>query len=223
MEHDHWFGDDHLRNGVVSRGAKRDRQRAHCQDRGRRDLTSSSKETMPWFPLPMPENEVDLLDGFKRSTRPATVSEKPMPYASLEETGYRGGSGGRERLLLRSRCGRLERWMHCRSQAFPHCLTAATSHVKPKVLRSFSPPYSLLTSQNLPSVTRHLLRENLRFASRLLTHTPLTSAAGPGSGPWSVDRNPAMLHESLLRSPDRLDQHVSLKPMHALPTAQALL
>ena len=51
---------------------------------------------MPWFPLPMPENEEDLLDGFKRSTRPATVSEKPMPYASSQGIGYRGGSGERE-------------------------------------------------------------------------------------------------------------------------------
>lgn len=55
-----------------------------------RELTLSSKETMPWFPLPMPENEVDLLDGFKRSTRPATVSEKPMLCVSLD------GSGGSE-------------------------------------------------------------------------------------------------------------------------------
>jgi len=52
---------------------------------------------MPWFPLPMPENEVDLLDGFKRSTRPAMVSEKPMPYTSSERIEYRGGSGERER------------------------------------------------------------------------------------------------------------------------------
>jgi hypothetical protein len=43
---------------------------------------------MPWFPLPIPENEADLLDGFKRSTRPATVSEKPMAYASLEGRGW---------------------------------------------------------------------------------------------------------------------------------------
>ena len=63
---------------------------------GRRELTSSSKETMPWFPLPMPENGVDLLDGFKRSTRPVTVSEKPMLYTSLEGIGYRGGSGERD-------------------------------------------------------------------------------------------------------------------------------
>ena len=33
---------------------------------------------MPWFPLPMPEKEEDLLDGFRRSTRPAMVSERPM-------------------------------------------------------------------------------------------------------------------------------------------------
>ena len=63
---------------------------------GRRGLTSSSKETMPWFPLPMPESEVNLLDGLKRSTRPATVSEKPMPYASSEGIRYREGSGERE-------------------------------------------------------------------------------------------------------------------------------
>ena len=96
MEHDHRFRDDHLRNVIISRGAGRGRPQAHCRHIGRRELTSSSKETIPWFPLPMPENEVDLLDGFKRSTRPVTVSEKPMPYASLEGIGYRGGSRERE-------------------------------------------------------------------------------------------------------------------------------
>lgn len=77
-EHDHGFGDDHLRNGTVSRETKCNRRRLRCRHVDGRELTSSSKLTMPWFPLPMPENEVGLLDGLKRSTRPATVSESPM-------------------------------------------------------------------------------------------------------------------------------------------------
>jgi hypothetical protein len=54
---------------------------------------------MPWFPLPMPENEVGLFDGFRRSTRPATVSEKPMLYAASSGLNI---VGDLERLLLRS-------------------------------------------------------------------------------------------------------------------------
>lgn len=67
---------------------------------------------MPWFPLPMPENEVDLLDGLRRSTRLATVSEKPMSYVRLVWIGYRGGSEEKEmevyveRELLRGLRGR---------------------------------------------------------------------------------------------------------------------
>lgn len=66
-----------------------------------RELTLSSKEMMPWFPLPMPENEVDLLDGFKRSTRPAMESEKPMFNVIREGLGWteegERGRGKRER------------------------------------------------------------------------------------------------------------------------------
>jgi hypothetical protein len=70
-----------------------------------------------------------------------------------------------------------------------------------------------------PSPPREL---TVRLSSSLL-HTPLTSATGPGGGAWSADRNPAMLHKPLLRSPDRLDQHVSLSPVRAPPATQALL
>jgi hypothetical protein len=162
----------------------------------------------------MPENEVDLFDGFKRSTRPATVSEKPMPSAS---------SGGgldivedleRERLLLRNqRSRRIQCAADPRFSTFPHCL-AATSHVKHKVFIIISSPRSPLTvtSQNLLLVTQDLPRESLQSVSRLLTHTPLTSSpTGSGGGPWSADRNPAVLHKPLFRPSDRLDQHVSLK------------
>ena len=83
-EHDHRFGDNHLRERVIRRGAMVGGRRVRCRHVSGRELTSSSKETIPWFPLPMPENEVSLLDGLKRSTRPVTVSEKPMFYVSSE-------------------------------------------------------------------------------------------------------------------------------------------
>ena len=55
----------------------------------------------------MPENDVDLFDGFKRSTRPATVSEKPMLYAASSGLDIVGDLE-RERLLLRSQHGCLQ-------------------------------------------------------------------------------------------------------------------
>ena len=82
-----------------------------------------------------------------------------------------------------------------------------------------------MTFRNILLVTQDLPRESLQFAFRLLTHhTSLTSLpAGSGGGPWSVDRNPAVLHKPLLRSSDWLDQHVSLKPVHPLPATKAFL
>jgi len=104
---------------------------------------------MPWFPLPMPENEVDLLDGFRRSTRPATVSEKPMPNASLEG-GWISWGIWRERLLLRDRSRDLRTINALQIPAFPHCRSLflpVTSDAEPRVLL---PPLTPVLAADLP-------------------------------------------------------------------------
>jgi len=139
---------------------------------------------MPWFPLPIPENEVGLLDGFKRSKKPATESEKPMSYAILEGIGYRGGSRERKRLLLRSwrgcsltmACTADRRLSHTARQHLP-CLTQRNAityfHLfATDLLKSFS-------------VTQGPSRENLPFASRFLTLTYIFEV-GRRFGPWSL-------------------------------------
>lgn len=55
-------------------------------------------------------------------------------------------------------------------------------------------------------------------------HSPLlTAATAPGGGPRSADRNPAVFHKPLLRSSDRVDQHVSPELTHPLLATQLSL
>jgi hypothetical protein len=89
----------------------------------------------------MPENEVDLLDGFRRSTRPATVSEKPMLYASWGGEGLDiVGDLERERLLLRNQRGRrtMDALQIAGFPTLPGCHRRL--HVKPKVFIIISHP-----------------------------------------------------------------------------------
>jgi len=117
--------------------------------------------------------------------------------------------------------------MRCGSQAFnfPHCLTA-TSHVRLKVfviifITLFAADCDLPKSSSSDPASPP--REFTVRLSSSHPHTSLTSPIGSGGAPRSADRNPVVLYKPLLRSSDRMDQHVSLKPARPLPAAQIFL
>lgn len=131
---------------------------------------------------------------------------------------------GDEGLLLRSQRGR-----RCaadrRLSTFPHCLTA-TSHVRLKVfIIIFIPIFAADCdlSKSSYSDPGSPPREFTVSLSSSHSHTPLTPPTGSGGGPWSAGRNPAVLYKPLLRSSDRLDQHVGLNPAHPHPATQVFL
>ena len=87
----------------------------------------------------------------------------------------------------------------------------------------FFPPFAADLQSSSPSSPECPPREfTVRISSNF--HSPLlTAAAAPGGGPRSVDRNPAVLHKPLLRSSDRVDQHVGPELTHPLLATQLSL